>query len=34
MKARNIGNLYKLEGSTEINEESMVFEEENKYAHS
>lgn len=34
MKARKIKNLYKLEGSTEINEESMVFEEENKSARS
>jgi len=33
MKAINIGNLYKMEGSTQINEVMMVFEEENEATH-
>jgi hypothetical protein len=33
MKATNIGNLYKMEGSTQINEAMMVSEEANESTH-
>jgi len=33
MKATNIGNLYKLEGRTQINEVVMVSKEENEATH-
>ena len=33
MKATKIRNLYKLEGSTKINEATMVFEEANESTH-